>query len=153
MNDIEYASAYTEVLEIIKYIPEDDYKKIPLNYIDIFTNYSDKNYLFKYNPKKTLDEQNVSKKTKEIIALLYRNFWASGEKKDKILNYQRNKRIQIEKEKQERYNLNEIFNKPVTNNQNKENIQENNTETSLVEVKENLFTKFKYFFKNIFKRH
>ena len=29
MVNIEYANAYSEVLEILKYIPVEDYKKIP----------------------------------------------------------------------------------------------------------------------------
>ena len=149
MKDIEYANAYTEVLEIIKYIPESDYEKIPTKYLKVFNNYSNDNYLFKYNPKKTLDEQKVSKKAKEIIALLYRNFWASSEKKYKILNYQKNERIQIEKEKQREYSSNKIVAKIVTQDQS----AKNNNEASLVQVKETFFMKFINFIKKVFKTY
>ena len=36
MVDINYANAYTEVLEILKYIPKEDYNKIPKNKIELY---------------------------------------------------------------------------------------------------------------------
>lgn len=152
MVSTEYANAYAEVLEIIKFIPDSDYEKIPPKYIKVFQKYSNNKYFFKYNPQKTLDEQNVSKITKEIIALLYRDCWANNERKNKILKYQENKRLQIEKTKHEKYNPNEIFKQQITRDQTTETIQENKNEVSLVEYKENFFTRFVNFIKNIFKR-
>ena len=32
MENIEYANAYSEVLEIMKYIPKEEYTKIPKKY-------------------------------------------------------------------------------------------------------------------------
>ncbi len=150
MISTEYANAYTEILEIIKFIPDSDYEKIPTDYIENFQKNSNSNYYFKYNPKKTLDEQNVSKTTKEIIALLYRDFWANNEKKEKILQYQENKRLQIEKAKNEKYNPDLIFKQPDSKNQIKEETQENK-EGSMVRYKENIFIRFFNFIKNMFK--
>ena len=36
MENLEYANAYSEVLEIIKYISEEDYNKIPKSKIKCF---------------------------------------------------------------------------------------------------------------------
>ena len=36
MVDIEYANAYSEVLEILKHIPLEDYNKIPASKIKLF---------------------------------------------------------------------------------------------------------------------
>lgn len=41
-----YAKAYTEVLEIIKFFPEEDKNKIPKEDIEFFEKYSDKDYYF-----------------------------------------------------------------------------------------------------------
>ena len=68
----EYAIAYKEVFEILKYISKEDYNKIPSEKIELYKVMQEKNYNFKYNPSKTLDEQNVSKRAKAIIALLFR---------------------------------------------------------------------------------
>ena len=84
MNDL-YAKAYSEVLEILQYIPKNQLEKIPQKILNLFDTHRDKNWKFKYNPNKTLDEQNVSKYTKYIIAVLFREYWATPEEKIKIL--------------------------------------------------------------------
>ena len=60
MADIQYANAYTEVLDILKYISKEDYEKIPKSKIKVFEENSNKNYSFKYDVDKTLEEQNIS---------------------------------------------------------------------------------------------
>ena len=72
--DTKYSIAYTEVLEILKYISFEDYNKIPKDKINLFKTYANKDYVFKYNPSKTLNEQNVSKIAKGIIAILFRDY-------------------------------------------------------------------------------
>ena len=62
MAENQYAIAYSEVLEILKYISKEDYNKIPQEKLNVFKTNASKDYKFKYNPEKTLDEQNVSKK-------------------------------------------------------------------------------------------
>lgn len=117
MVNIEYANAYSEVLEILKYIPVEDYKKIPERKIELYKKNANKDYIFNYNPEKTLKEQNVSKIAKGIIAILFRDYWATDEQREKILAMQKNERINIEKKKRERYNPDNIF-KSKNNNQN-----------------------------------
>ena len=73
MVDNKYAVAYSEVLEILKYIPIEDYNKIPESKINLFKANANYENTFKYDPNKTLEEQNVSKIAKGIIILLYSN--------------------------------------------------------------------------------
>ena len=109
MIDIEYANAYSEVLEILKYISKEDYEKIPNSKIELFETNHNKEYIFKYNPNKTLDEQNVSKTAKAIIAILFRDYWATEIQKEKIIAKQNYDRMQLEEKKKERYNSDNIF--------------------------------------------
>lgn len=109
MVDIEYANAYSEVLEILKYISKEDYKKIPNSKIELFETNHNKEYIFKYNPNKTLEEQNVSKTAKAIIAILFRDYWATEVQREKIITKQNYDRKQLEKEKKERYNSDNLF--------------------------------------------
>lgn len=109
MVENEYAIAYSEVLEILKYISSEDYNKIPQEKLNVFKINASKDYKFKYNPQKTLDEQNVSKKAKAIIGLLFRDYWATESQREKIIRKQNYDRMKIEKEKQEKYNPNSIF--------------------------------------------
>ena len=88
MADIQYANAYTEVLDILKYISKEDYEKIPKSKIKVFEENSNKNYNFTYDENKTLDEQNVSEITKVIIAILFRDYWATKEQRYIIIKKQ-----------------------------------------------------------------
>lgn len=98
MADIQYANAYTEVLDILKYISKEDYEKIPKSKIKVFEENSNKNYNFTYDKNKTLDEQNVSEITKVIIAILFRDYWATKEQRYIIIKKQQEIRDQKQKE-------------------------------------------------------
>ena len=84
MIDIVYANAYKEVIEVLKHVSKEDYDKIPQDKINLFKKCANENYNFTYDINKTLDEQNVSKKAKTIIAILYRDYWATDEQRKKI---------------------------------------------------------------------
>lgn len=98
MADIQYANAYTEVLDILKYISKEDYEKIPKSKIKVFEENSNKNYSFTYDENKTLDEQNVSEITKAIIAILFRDYWATKEQRYVIIKKQQEIKEQKQKE-------------------------------------------------------
>ena len=98
MADIQYANAYTEVLDILKYISKEDYEKIPKSKITVFEENSNNNYNFTYDENKTLDEQNVSEITKVIIAILFRDYWATKEQRYIIIKKQQEIKDQKQKE-------------------------------------------------------
>ena len=128
MVDIEHAKAYSEILEILKYLTPEDYEKIPKEKIEVFETYANKNYSFNYDPDKTLQEQNVSETTRTIIAILFRDYWATEEQRDKIIKFQQQERIRTENEKKEKYKIEDLF----KNNKNASQTEE----VSLVEIKE-----------------
>ena len=109
MVDIKYANAYSEILEILKYISIEDYNKIPKDKIKLFETNSNKNYLFDYNPNLTLDEQNVSEITKIIIAILFRDYWATPKQRVFIIAKEKYDREKEDEEKRERYNSDNLF--------------------------------------------
>ena len=98
MADIQYANAYTEVLDILKYISKEDYEKIPKSKIKVFEENSNKNYSFTYDENKTLDEQNVSEIAKAIIAILFRDYWATKEQRYVIIKKQQEIKEKKQKE-------------------------------------------------------
>ena len=98
MADIQYANAYTEVLDILKYISKEDYEKIPKSKIKVFEENSNKNYSFTYDENKTLDEQNVSETAKAIIAILFIDYWATKEQRYVIIKKQQEIKEQKQKE-------------------------------------------------------
>ena len=108
------------------------------------------NHIFSYNPEKTLDEQNVLKITKGIIAILFRDYWATSEQKNKILNYEKYETIKEENIKKEKYNSNDIFknNTKSTIIENKDNIQEKSlVNVSNIKWYEKIWKILKDFFK------
>lgn len=132
MVDIKYANAYSEVLEILKYIPVEDYNKIPKSKIELFEKNANKDYVFKYNSEKTLQEQNVSKIARGVIAILFRDYWATDEQREKIIRKQNYDRQKSEEEKRKLYNLDNMF-------RNTERITNSNIEkekcVDLIEIK------------------
>ena len=110
MNITEYGVAYKEVLEILKYLPKEDYKKIPKSDIKLFETKASKDYYFNYNPDKTLDEQKVSKLAKGIMANLIRDYLVNKKQKEKIISVQKFYREKLEMEKRKKYNTEDIFN-------------------------------------------
>ena len=106
MADIQYANAYTEVLDILRYISKEDYEKIPKSKIKVFEENSNKNYSFKYDIDKTLEEQNVSEIAKMIIAILCRDYWTTNEQRYVIIKKQREAREEQERQIRERIEQN-----------------------------------------------
>ena len=136
INEV-YAKAYTEVLEIIKYFPEEEYAKIPKEKIAFYENNKDKGYVFEINPEIDLAEQNISVEANAIIVNLYKDYFATEEQKvkiDEILDLNQQKE---ELEKREKYNPDKIFKET-----NRQKIQKEN---ALIEYKESFFIRFKKF--------
>lgn len=145
--DINHANAYSEVLEILRFIPIQEYNKIPKEKLEIFERFSNKEYKFIYNPKNSLDENNVSNITKTIIAILFRDYWATENQRQKILNKQNFDKKNIQEEK---YNPDNLFKK----NKEKENIEKNiqNQNLAMVEYKEPLLKRIINKIKSLFNR-
>ena len=146
MIDIEYANAYSEVLEILKYIPIKDYNKIPKNKIELFEKNANDENRFIYNPNKTLEEQNVTKRAKAIIAILFRDYWANEIQREKIIKKQNYDRIKLEEEKIKNYNPNNIF----KNREIKYTEIPTSNITSMIEYKESVFKRVIDKIKSIF---
>lgn len=139
--------SYTEILEIIKYLPLNEYKKIPKEQIEFYENNKDPLYKFQYNPSKPLNEQNVLRETKALIVMLFRDALATETQKEKLKNIlEQNERI-YQKKQREKYNPDKIFkNKLNTLNLQTQTKTEN---VQMVKYKENPIKKL---FKNILEK-
>lgn len=141
VNNI-YARAYTEVLEILKHFPDEEYKKIPIEKINFYKSHMDKNYKFTINPEMDLANQNISKEANAIIVTLFRDYFATEEQKVKIKEILDLNQKKEELEKRKKYNPDDIFR---NNQQLNRDIENLDTTTQLVKYKENFFVKFKNF--------
>lgn len=150
MINEDYANACAEVVRILDYVPYRDYKKIPKDVILHYEKNASNTCDFEYDINCSLDEQNVSKTAKTIIAILFRDYWATLEQKNKILNYEKNETIKEENIKKEKYNSNDIFknNTKSTIIENKDNIQEKSlVNVSNIKWYEKILKIFKDFFR------
>ena len=137
-----YAKAYTEVLEILKYFPEEEYKKIPVEKINFYKSNMDKDYKFTINPEIDLANQNISKEANDIIVSIYRDYYATEEQKVKINEILDLNQKKEELEKRKKYHPDDIFK---NNEQLHKNSEISDTSTQLVKYKEPFFIRLKKF--------
>lgn len=149
MVEEQYAIAYREVLEILKYLSKEDYNKIPVEKLNIFITNASKDYKFEYNPQKTLEEQKVSKRARAIIGILFRDYWATEEQRKKILDKQKYDRMQMEKSKQEEYKTEDIFSIKNKDIKKQEDISNS---VAMIEYKESIFRRIIDKIKRIFNK-
>jgi hypothetical protein len=104
-----YACAYREVIEVLKYTKREDVNKIPKYRILLWKTNMKKDYDFKIDTTKTLEEQNLSNEAKAIIANIFKKYWATDYQKERIEAKEKYDIEQLEKEKREKYNPDNLF--------------------------------------------
>ena len=84
---MDEAKTYSEVIEVLNNLVEEDYNKIPKEYINYFNKNSEENHKFKYDSSKSFNEQPISDETKIILFGLFSKFVADEKQKKKINTY------------------------------------------------------------------
>ena len=151
MVSIEYSEALVEVLKVLENTDSDLASKIPKKFMEFMKSNASKTYQIELN-NKDLNELKLQEKSKDILAMIYRNYWCTQEERqdyDKILEENEEK---YQAELREKYNPDNLF----KNNSVKKEMLEEQENTQMIEYKEeNIFQKFfskmKEFF-NKFKR-
>ena len=144
-----YACAYREVIEILKYTNTDDVNKIPSDKILLWRDNMKEDYNFEIDEEKPLAEQNISKEARAILANIFKQYWATDYQKERIEAKEKYDMEQLEKEKYEKYNPNDIFSYKKQNISTYENIS--NT-VAMVEYKESIFKRILDKIMDIFSR-
>lgn len=148
-----YAKAYKEIIEILKYIPEESVNKIPREMIEMFKTKQLVTYDFKIDTEKTFEEQELLEETKAILANIFRDYWATDYQKAKIIEKENQDREECERQKRERYNPNEIFKNKQQDINVQKNLNENYNSKLPIEVqKQNIFQKLLGFIKKLLKQ-
>ena len=144
--------AYSEVYEIINLLEEEYSNRIPKKILDFFDEIRDKEYKPTIDVNKPLSEQNIERDAIILLAILDLNYWCDSEeeKKELLDIFNRNTEIKNQKNKEleEKYNLDNLFNKRQSNSE-----FGDNKELSLLEYKEQgLFKRIIEKIQKLFKR-
>jgi len=140
----ETIQTYTEIGCLLKYFPNSFIEKLPNKLLEIISLKADIKYLIDVDTDKSINEQNISNKTKMILAVLTYNYWSNEKQKDII--------------KKKLYDNEEIYQRNLTEKYNPDNLfknKETKVETvensvAMIEYKESIFTKIKNWFKRTF---
>lgn len=117
----DYSEAYSEVLEVLKYIDINEYSKIPKSTLQLLESNCNENSDFTYNVALPFDKQNISNDAKLILAIIYRNCWISQEEKQEILDKQKEYLSYVESKKKSADEIFETRNEKIV-----EELQKNN---------------------------
>lgn len=84
MLEPRYRNAFKEVDEILKYTDIDLVNKIPKKFIDFLRENMNNNYEFNVQEGLHLNKQKLSEEANNILALIYRDYWATEEEKEEF---------------------------------------------------------------------
>ena len=132
-----------ETIQVLKHCNLEVTSKISQDFLDFLKEAAEKSdIIVNIDLNKKLKEQNISEECKDLIALLYYNYFANETEKNKIVKMWKNNEFIYQKTLEEKFNVSIIFEKRIK----KMYIQE--TQLPIV-VKESLFKKFINFLKKI----
>lgn len=117
---MEYSKCLVQVDEILNYLNPEELKKIPENVRKTIKDNEDKNYTWKYDVSKKLEEQNLNRKSIAILSYLNMEYLLNDEQRKLMEQIHRVNEQKQEEEKRKQYNPENIF-------ENKSNIKEDKT--------------------------
>ena len=136
-----YGDAFTEVYEIISYLNDEEYNKIPKEVVDAIYENRNKEYEYWLDESIPLEDQEMLPETKAILFNLFRDYLSYPWQKEKIIKMQREERLRKEEIKRKKYNSDNIF-KNQSNKNKKQSYIENEKEKNLLDsITENFIQK------------
>lgn len=106
---MEDAKCLVELDEILKYLAEDDLKKIPYDIRKTISERKDKQYKWKYDETKDLSQQKINRKTIAMLSYLNMEYLLNEEQKKLMQKIHKFNEDVIEKEKSKKYSSDKIF--------------------------------------------
>lgn len=107
---VQYANAYTEVYKILECLNEEDYDKIPKEFIHVIEENRNLDYEYEVNEEQDLSKQPMLIETRAILYKIFRDFLATSEQKEKIKRWEDEEARKLEQVKREKYGV-DVFEK------------------------------------------
>ena len=150
-----YRNAYVELYELIKYLPDDEQKKIPQTLIENLREDMNNNYVFNIKKDEDITQQNFMTETKALFVELYEKYLAKDNEKEIWKEYDGFCFNLIENEKKEKYNYNDIFKNKKEKSEKTEILDDSKNNLPVEVKKEKILIRFikiiKAFFEKIMK--
>lgn len=106
---------YSEVYGILKALGNKYIDKLPKTVLKVITECKEENYNPEYSMSIPLKEQDINRKSLAMIALFHYNYWCeTEEERKKFKNMLETNEEKHQKEMQEKYSNDKIFNKATT---------------------------------------
>ena len=96
-----FAIACTEVLDVLKYLPQNEYERIPKDEIEFLESQKDSSF--------NVQGINLSKEANALIIILWEKYFASQNEKERLYNILKQNYQKEEKIKKELYNYDNLF--------------------------------------------
>lgn len=136
----------SETYCLLKHFPKAYIEKIPPKILELINHFSDSKYYIDIDTEKTLDEQNISEETKNMLIVFKYNYWSTEGEKQMIYDKLDENEMKYQQELREKYNYENIF----KNKSTQVNVAEKNV--TMIEYKEPIFKSILNRIKSIFKR-
>ena len=85
IKENNFSKVCTEMLEVFKYIPDEEFNKIESDFIETIYQEHDMYYNFKFDETKQLEEQNFLPETYDMLAYVYKTY-LSNEQENEAFN-------------------------------------------------------------------
>ena len=147
-----YSEAAVEVLDILKYTNENDVNKIPKKFIEFLSQNCSKNYISTIDKNKTISEMNLKQETKDLLGIIYRNWWTTQEEKAEIYKKISEMRAEEQEKAKEIYSYDNLF-KTKNNEIESPKVESKQIENMpLIKYKKSLFKSILEKLKNFFRK-
>ena len=123
----------SETYCLLKHFPKAYIEKIPPKILELINHFSDSKYYIDIDTEKTLDEQNISEETKNMLIVFKYNYWSTEGEKQMIYDKLDENEMKYQQELREKYNYENIF----KNKSTQVNVAEKNV--AMIEYKEPIF--------------
>ncbi len=108
--NIKTKETYSEVYSILNILGDNYKNKIPTNLLNMINEERLESYNPQYDIMKRINEQNISRDSLSIIALLYLNYWCNTpEERQNLKQLLRSNEEIYKKETKEKYNTDNLF--------------------------------------------
>ena len=108
MNE-RIAMSISEVLVILKNLDNRYIKKVSQGFIEFLVNNKSQKYIPNIYLSKELKDMNLQKETRNILELMYFNYWSSPEEKKEFIIILNENERKHQKEINQKYNIDKLF--------------------------------------------